>query len=1438
MKSRLLLLLLACGAMQAADPNRPGARNPLGDPSRDREPRRPDDELFLAGTVDGAIALGSVADPGTARFSSWRTGRPVAAGAGRILGAPFHQGALVYESESGEMELSIVSLARPGEITFSQTTLTEPEVGNAVEVVVADVDGQDEGRRRDPEAPNAEYRDEVVVAYPFLDGGVWNVRLKVFACRDTGFPSDPMQPPEPDEQDQIVLSTALLMDGSDGRVILRAGDLDGDDGAKEIVVGYLNPDRRFVVTVVSYIADLANPIDHQLKERTVTPVGGSTPALTAASGGYDMVVGRFDKDRQCTVVFLRGQGNDGIHASGWWLAPQPLEPGESILDHELTQYAYTYESLFAQTDAGAVLELVGESRVRGALGRGYSPKLFVLAQTAGRSAIVRFNVEEDSNHFGPDPIEPVWMSGEGQGAGTGLGLLAGNFLETRTVDTTAEHPASLYVLNPGGPNQIIRVAVDAQGRGTTESVEAFVPPSPETSPRTLANLQLVASDIDGDDSYYAVSGAGTTLYLGWPQHFFIAGLQTYDLVLHEPPKHIDYLPEEGIVNVTQSDEFLTRVETTGSTERSFEKRKRSDWVLSQSDFSEESLGFGLELFGAAKAGLTDDSKKSFDQVNFHAYEEAAFTEESVTVTETQVAKADDQLVLRHRDIDVWRFPILGRVTTEEVPATAASFYEIVVPTDRNDGDGQSPRVFVSGRLWPDYQPVHLNGNLLTYPTFTGEFSPADLGAFVEHARAEDAILARRNGYPDGSPNALAETRLPTQQLIYPPEGAIQSFTPGSGTEITIQFAETVTTSTEVSSGGTLRTVEESSQGIELGGDFAGLFSLGSSSALGSTTISEESWGSARITESTVSTATQLAIETPGDVTSERDYRFWPVFYFATDGALKCAHYISLEVNKKVGSFWADRYDGPDLALALPERITRSDGDYRLNTALERKKLKGFFLRRGTVTTGILNDSLPATPERPGDLLASAPLAGEPVQLQVRVYNLSLPDLANGDRIGTAAEDVVVRFEAVRLQNGVEEPNRTLIGDVVIESIPPGGMTNAFVVWDTSGFAPASPAELQQVRVYVTLDPNDLIPNETHEWRDRYCNPLTDSQGRPIDDGLEQGQNNEGFAELSVAARDAGPTTAGLNRAPVRLAADSLRPDLSKRSSASRNSNRTDAVAVGDSVPVQLRIESARLVRRVCYVRFYATAPGGRPELFAIRKVFGVDARLGTLVGATWRPSAVGCHRIEAFLDGGDEPEGATSLRTEICVEPQRNGVHPAARSLAGGAEDAGPEARPDEFQTTPGTPLLILHEDLLENDSGEAIDFGCLQERTLFGEPTRGTIVTNPNDTISYDPGNRFDFLTPGESAEDQFLYTIQDELGRVSRAAVTIRVVHPVELEVWLRAERTEGNSVRLLWEADAARLEGASAATGPWKEIANAASGIEVRITGDSAFFRLVLP
>ncbi|MCP5528457.1 MAG: hypothetical protein H7A47_16835, partial [Verrucomicrobiales bacterium] len=92
--------------------------------------------------------------------------------------------------------------------------------------------------------------------------------------------------------------------------------------------------------------------------------------------------------------------------------------------------------------------------------------------------------------------------------------------------------------------------------------------------------------------------------------------------------------------------------------------------------------------------------------------------------------------------------------------------------------------------------------------------------------------------------------------------------------------------------------------------------------------------------------------------------------------------------------------------------------------------------------------------------------------------------------------------------------------------------------------------------------------------------------------------------------------------------------------------------------------------------------------------------------------------------------------------------------------------------------------------------------------------------------------------AEDQFLYTIQDELGRVSRAAVTIRVVHPVELEVWLRAERTEGNSVRLLWEADAARLEGASAATGPWKEIANAASGIEVRITGDSAFFRLVLP
>ncbi|MGH8189439.1 MAG: hypothetical protein ACREUC_22975, partial [Steroidobacteraceae bacterium] len=68
----------------------------------------------------------------------------------------------------------------------------------------------------------------------------------------------------------------------------------------------------------------------------------------------------------------------------------------------------------------------------------------------------------------------------------------------------------------------------------------------------------------------------------------------------------------------------------------------------------------------------------------------------------------------------------------------------------------------------------------------------------------------------------------------------------------------------------------------------------------------------------------------------------------------------------------------------------------LGTDFSRSRMKGFFVRDGAGIDPLRPD------ERVGRLRSAAPLAGDPVQLEARVYNLS---------VGTPLSDLVVRFSA-------------------------------------------------------------------------------------------------------------------------------------------------------------------------------------------------------------------------------------------------------------------------------------------------------------------------------------------------------------------------------------------------------------------------------------------
>ncbi|HKP89926.1 MAG TPA: tandem-95 repeat protein [Thermoleophilaceae bacterium] len=98
-----------------------------------------------------------------------------------------------------------------------------------------------------------------------------------------------------------------------------------------------------------------------------------------------------------------------------------------------------------------------------------------------------------------------------------------------------------------------------------------------------------------------------------------------------------------------------------------------------------------------------------------------------------------------------------------------------------------------------------------------------------------------------------------------------------------------------------------------------------------------------------------------------------------------------------------------------------------------------------------------------------------------------------------------------------------------------------------------------------------------------------------------------------------------------------------------------------------------------------------------------------------------------------------------------------------GVNDA-PAAANDAASTDKDSPTTIT---VLANDSDP--DGEALQVAGLDTTGTKGTVVVNPNSTVSYDPNGAFDALAPGETAHDTFKYRAND--GHVSSGQATVDV-------------------------------------------------------------------
>ena len=200
------------------------------------------------------------------------------------------------------------------------------------------------------------------------------------------------------------------------------------------------------------------------------------------------------------------------------------------------------------------------------------------------------------------------------------------------------------------------------------------------------------------------------------------------VIFQDPPKHVDWL-DKGWVNVSRTPEI--NVTFTDETNKAFAHN-----TTTTSDFT---IGGSASntVTATAEEGLpgieeTEDSLQVTAGMKYsYDLDEAKYKKSAQNYSLTiKASTGDDDLVGgAYQTISIWRYPILGQllvrrdgtVVTDASGRSLHPYYELQIP---GPVEKLSPPVAGRGLDW--YQPLHENGNALSYPQRT----PATLGGLV------------------------------------------------------------------------------------------------------------------------------------------------------------------------------------------------------------------------------------------------------------------------------------------------------------------------------------------------------------------------------------------------------------------------------------------------------------------------------------------------------------------------------------------------------------------------------------------------------------------------------------------------------------------------------------------------------------------------------------
>jgi|GEM_PF-2171678 len=459
-------------------------------------------------------------------------------------------------------------------------------------------------------------------------------------------------------------------------------------------------------------------------------------------------------------------------------------------------------------------------------------------------------------------------------------------------------------------NQVWLLSLERRGQGAWIETRSWV-----TLPLG-SSYRLLVGDLDGD-----------SMLLGYPTHITLENQISPILFLNEPPKHIDRDTSGNVTNYTRQDALFIQYAQSEA-----ESKETTNTLAVESNLGGS---LGTEAEGGVDLGVVQASVKVKASINASVGKKEQDMARNYAARSTSLmgqTNRDDFVLYRCHKVHLWRYPILGWFSVPDGKTREGqTYYQIAVP---ESGAEDQAVYFIAGRNVGWYHPTHMNGNVLSYPSGSGQLGDYKSENLLSGLVTLDVGGGNRAVRTIEWGSEEAREKLKSQNVLMGLDLEVQS---SASAQVRIFKGNATTTASFHMDERTTRT--------------------------SSSTTS-------------VTKKNAFAVEVPA-LSSPLAYTITPLMYRTDGGVLKTPH---LAGNIAGQTAWNARYGAaPDPALNLPHLWQYRNDTWRWSenddgTNPEARKIRGIFFRRKNGT----------------DLGTSIPL-GEAAVIAVRVHNFSLKD---------------------------------------------------------------------------------------------------------------------------------------------------------------------------------------------------------------------------------------------------------------------------------------------------------------------------------------------------------------------------------------------------------------------------------------------------------------